>query len=107
MAPRYEPPQAAGSQNSFQTNTENETEVAEIISDDSIFVVPVTPIKKETNDQEFQAGLAVLEEMGESFIKKEPKTEPLDVKPKIEPMEELLDNMGDGTLLRFSLLAAL
>merc|ERR1712066_642286 len=70
----------------------NENESVEIISDDNIFVVPIGEIKKETADQEFQAGMSVLEEMDESIFNKKPKNEPLDIKPKIEPKEEVIEN---------------
>merc|ERR1712066_386820 len=69
----------------------NENESVEIISDDNIFVVPIGEIKKETADQEFQAGMSVLEEMDESIFDKKHKNEPLDIKPKIEPKEEVIE----------------
>ena len=54
-------------ENSFPNNSDNENESVEIISDDTIFIVPTTDIKKETADVEFQAGLDVLDEMDESI----------------------------------------
>ena len=51
----------------FPKNTDNENESVEIISE-KIFVVPIGGIKKETADQEFQAGMSVLEEMDESIF---------------------------------------
>ena len=53
-------------------------------------------IKKETADQEFQAGMSVLEEMDESIFNKKPKNEPLDIKPKIEPKEEVIEKDSFG-----------
>ena len=85
--------------NSFQADTDNETEATEIISDDSLFIVPHPPVKKETYEKEFQTGLSVLQEMDDKVLNKEPKTEPLDITPKIEPKEEIEDidfsNTGD------------
>ena len=63
----------------------------EIISEDSIFVVPVSEIKKETAEKEFQVGMAVLEKMDESILKKVPKSEPLDPVLKIEPKQEFIE----------------
>ena len=75
----------------FPKNNGNENESVEIISNDNIFVAPIGEIKKETADQEFQAGMSVLEEMNESIFNKKPKNEPLDIKPKIEPKEEVIE----------------
>ena len=73
-------------------STDIRSELVKIISDDTIFVVPTTGIKNEAADAELQAGLAVLEEMDESFFNKKPKTEPFDIKPKIELKKELDNN---------------
>ena len=66
----------------------NDSETVEITSEDSIFVVPAKEIKRETAEEEFHVGMAVLEEMDESMLNKVPKSEPLDIIPKIEPEEE-------------------
>ena len=44
-------------------------------------------IKKEVEQAEFETGMAVLEDMDQSSLNKIPKTEPLDIKPKIEPKD--------------------
>ena len=75
------------------TDTFNENEAIEIISDDTIFVVPTNNIKKETNDEEVQAGLAILDEMDESILVKKIKTEPLDIQPKIEPIDSSINEI--------------
>ena len=80
----------------FPNNTDNQNESVEIISNDNIFVVPFGEIKKETADQEFQAGMSVLEEMDESIFSKKLKNEPLDIKPKIEPKEEVTEKDSLG-----------
>ena len=76
----------------LKVSTDIRSELVKIISDDTIFVVPTTGIKNEAADAELQAGLAVLEEMDESFFNKKPKTEPFDIKPKIELKKELDNN---------------
>jgi len=53
-------------------------------------------IKKEVEQAEFETGMAVLEKMDESSFNKIPKTEPLDIKPKIEPKDELDNNIETG-----------
>lgn len=73
-------------------STDIRSELVKIISDDTIFVVPTTGIENEAADAELQAGLAVLEETDESFFNKKPKTEPFDIKPKIELKKELDNN---------------
>ena len=73
-------------------STDIRSELVKIISDDTIFVVPTTGIENEAADAELQAGLAVLEEMDESFFNEKPKTEPFDIKPKIELKKELDNN---------------
>ena len=50
----------------------------------SFFLHSIADVKKETADKEFQVGMTVLEEMDESIFNKAPKSEPLDIKPKIE-----------------------
>ena len=76
----------------LKVSTDIRSELVKIISDDTIFVVPTTGIKNEAADAELQAGLAVLEEMDEPFFNKKPKTEPFDIKPKIELKKELDNN---------------
>ena len=51
-------------------------EPVEIISDDSLYVVPITNLEKETSDAELEAGLAVqavLEGMAESVFNRDSK----------------------------------
>ena len=62
--------------------TINEKEPFEIVSDDSIFVVPTKEFKRETSEKEFDAGMAVLDEMDESIFNKKPKFEPLEGESK-------------------------
>ena len=79
----------------FPKNTNNESESVEIISDDTIFVAPMD-IKKETSEKEFQSGLAVLEEMGEPILKKEPKEEPLDNETELNHEHSSVDSLETG-----------
>jgi len=86
IKPKIEPKEEA-SINVSSRDIKNEP--IEIISDDTLFIVPDNSVKKETSEPEFQKGLAVIEEMDETIFNKKPKTEPFDIKPKIEPKEEL------------------
>ena len=77
-------------ENSSQMNTGNETESDEIISDDSLFIIPNESIKKEIDNREFQRGLSVLEEMDESIFKND--SNPLSFKAKIGSKKKIHEN---------------
>ena len=63
----------------------------------NLFILIVV-IKEETNDTEFERGMDVLEKMDDSISveKIEIKSEPLDVKPKIEPTSPTNDSQVFG-----------
>ena len=44
-------------------------------SDDTIFVAPAMNIKKEKSDEDFQAGLNILDDMDDSIFKRQLKNE--------------------------------
>ncbi len=80
IKPKIEPKKETDNKDSSR---DIKNEPIEIISGDTIFVVPVS-IKRETADAELQTGLDVLQEMDESIFTKHPKIEPLDIKAKEE-----------------------